>query len=107
MFCSPWDCQWKAPDRRFVFRLADGRLRKKSLMLPMHLSESRSERKTPANMRSLRQLEFAFPSTDIAVGPPGVSLGELIIEPAGNMPARHTAETAVLLQTKARQLLCS
>src|SRR5437762_13023912 len=59
MFCSPWDCQWKAPDRPFVFRLADGRLRKKSLMLPMHLSESRSERKTPANMPSLRQLEFA------------------------------------------------
>src|SRR5438477_5399801 len=60
MFCSPWDCQWKAPDRRFVFRLANGRLRKKSLMLPMHLSESRSERKTRANMPSLRQLEFAF-----------------------------------------------
>src|SRR5437762_2321493 len=83
MFCSPWDCQWKAPDRRFVFRLADGRLRKKLLMLPMHLSESRSERKKPANMPSLRQLEFAFRSTDIAVGPPGASPGELIIEPAG------------------------
>ena len=26
----------------------------------MHLSESRSEPKTPANMPSLRQLEFAF-----------------------------------------------
>jgi predicted SprT family Zn-dependent metalloprotease len=32
--------------------------------------------------------------------------GELIIEPAGKMPAGHTAETAVLLQT-ARELLCS
>src|SRR5260370_38136556 len=60
MFCSPWDCQWKAPDRRFVFRLADQRPRKKSPMLPMHSSESRSEPKTPANMPSLRQLEFAF-----------------------------------------------
>jgi len=107
MFCSPWDCQWKAPDRRFVFRLADGRLRKKLLMLPMHLSESRSERKKPANMPSLRQLEFAFRSTDIAVGPPGASPGELIIEPAGKMFARYTVETAVLLQTKGRQLLCS
>jgi SprT protein len=74
----------------------------------MHSSGSRSEPKTPANMPSLRQLEFAFRSTDIlSVGPPGVSPGELITEPAGKMPAGHTAETAVLLQTKARQLLCS
>src|ERR687892_401537 len=29
-------------------------------MLPRHSSESRSEPKTPANMPSLRQLEFAF-----------------------------------------------
>jgi SprT protein len=29
-------------------------------MQPRHSSESRSERKTPANMPSLRQLEFAF-----------------------------------------------
>jgi predicted SprT family Zn-dependent metalloprotease len=56
-------------------------------------------------MPSLRQLEFAFRSTDIlSVGPPGVSPGELALEPAGRMPARLTAETAVLLQT-ARQLL--
>ena len=73
----------------------------------MHSSESRSEPKTRANMPSLRQLEFAFRSTDIlSVGPPGVSPGELISEAAGKMPADHTAETAVLLQT-ARQLLCS
>jgi len=73
----------------------------------MHLSESRSEPKTPANMRSLRQLEFAFRSTDIlSEGPPGVSPGELIMHSAGKMPAGHTAETAMLLQT-ARELLCS
>jgi SprT protein len=48
-------------------------------------------------MPLLRQLEFAFRSTDIlSVGQPGVSPGELITEPA--------AETAVLLQT-ARDLL--
>jgi SprT protein len=66
-------------------------------------------------MPSLRQLEFAFRSTDIlSVGPPGVSPGELINEGspqhvrpvADKMPAGHTAETAVLLKT-ARQLLCS
>src|ERR1700760_289569 len=68
MFCSPWGCQWKARDRRFVFRSADQRPRKKSPTLPMHLSESRSEPKTPANMPSLRQLEFAFTASTIRVG---------------------------------------
>ena len=117
MYCSPWDCQWKAPDRPFVFRLADGPPRKKSPMQPTRSGESRSEPKTPANMPSLRQLEFAFRSTDISsVGPPGVSSDELINQPAGSlqqvrpmackMPAGHTAETAVLLQT-ARELLRS
>jgi len=68
-------------------------------------------------MPSLRQLEFAFRSTDIlSVGPPDVSPGELIkksasspqrvLPVAGKMPASHTAETAVLLKT-ARELLCS
>jgi len=58
-------------------------------------------------MPSLRQLEFAFRSTDIlSVGPPGVSPGELTKQPAGKVPAGHTAETAVLLQT-ARELLFS
>ena len=58
-------------------------------------------------MPLLRQLEFAFRSTDIlSVGPRGVSPGELIMHSAGKMPVGHTAETAVLLQT-ARQLLCS
>jgi SprT protein len=56
-------------------------------------------------MPLLRQLEFAFRSTGILpVGLPGVSPGELIIEPAGETPACPTAETAVILQT-ARDLL--
>ena len=61
-------------------------------------------------MPLLRQLEFAFRSTDIlSVGQPGVSPGESMpdqstIEPAGKMPASPTAEMAVLLQT-ARDLL--
>ena len=73
----------------------------------MRLTESRSEPKTPANMPLLRQLEFEFRSTNLLfVEPPGVSPGELINESAGKMPASHTAETAVLLQT-ARELLRS
>jgi len=73
----------------------------------MRLTESRSEPKTRANMPLLRQLEFAFRSTNLLfVGPPGVSPGELINESAGKMPAGHTAGTAVLLQT-AHGLLCS
>src|SRR5437762_7155807 len=94
MFCSPWDCQWKAPDRRFVFRLANGRLRKKSLMLPMHLGESRSERKTPENMPSLRQLEFAF---------------QTVAASLWHAPrfAQQSAYKASVLEAKARQLLHS
>jgi SprT protein len=58
-------------------------------------------------MPLLRQLEFAFRSTDIlSVGPLGVSPGAFINQSAGKMPASHTAETAVLLQT-ARELLRS
>ena len=73
----------------------------------MRLTESRSEPKTPANMPSLRQLEFEFRSTNLLfVGPLGVSPGELINESAGKMPAGHTAEMAVLLKT-ARELLRS
>ena len=73
----------------------------------MPLTESRSEPKTPANMPSLRQLEFEFRSTNLVfVGPPGVAPGELINESAGKVPAGHTSGTAVLLQT-ARELLCS
>jgi SprT protein len=73
----------------------------------MHSSKSRSELRTLANMPSLRQLEFAFRSTDIlSVGAPGVSPGEFMIEAAGKMPACPTAETAALLQA-ARDLLRS
>ncbi len=73
----------------------------------MRLTESRSEPKTRANMPLLRQLEFAFRSTNLLfVGPPGVSPGELINESAGKMPAGHTAGTATLLKT-ARELLRS
>ena len=56
-------------------------------------------------MPLLRQLKFAFRSTDIlSVGQPGVSPGEFVIQPAGKMPASPTAETAVLLRV-ARELL--
>ena len=58
-------------------------------------------------MPLLRQLEFELRSTNLFfTGPPGVSPGELINESAGKMPAGHTAETAMLLQT-ARELLRS
>src|SRR5205814_8350131 len=98
MFCSPWDCQRKAPDRRFVFRLADGRLRKKSLMLPMHLGESRSERKTPENMPSLRQLEFAFEQFATRV----VESHDPVVGQALRLPTRMVATEAVTLQFHGR-----
>jgi len=94
MFCSPWDCQWKAPDQPFVFRLADGRPRKKSPTLPMHSSESRSAPKTPANMPSLRQLEFTFQAV-------AASLWD------ASRFAQRSGYKASDLETKARQLLCS
>src|SRR5262245_21021641 len=64
MFYSPWGCPWNAPVRPFVFRLADGQPRKKSPTLRAPLGVLRSEPKTRANMPSLRQLEFAFQTTD-------------------------------------------
>src|SRR6478672_12968357 len=94
MFYSPWDCQWKAPDQRFVFLLADERSLKKSPMRPMHSSESRSEPKTPANMPSLRQLEFAFRTV-------AASLWD------ASRFAQRSDYKAGDLETKARQLLCS
>src|SRR6266699_3919944 len=107
MFCLRWACRWNAPVPPSVSHLASGQLRKKSPQLVMRLTESRSEPKTRANMPLLRQLEFAFRSTNLLfVGPPGVSPGALINESAGKMPVGHTAGTAVLLQT-ARGLLCS
>ena len=98
MFCSPWDCQWKAPDRPFVFRLAGGRPRKKSPMQPTHLSESRSEPKTPANMPSLRQLEFAFEQFATRV----VETPDAVVGQALRLPSTEQATEAVALQLRGR-----
>ena len=76
----------------------------------MRLSESRSELKTPANMPSLRQLEFAFEQFAIHV----VERNDAVVGQAFHLPARQTATEAVALQfhggavdleTEARQLL--
>jgi len=58
-------------------------------------------------MPLLRQLEFAFRSTDIlSVGQPGVSPGELVsVGQALRLPDPETATGAVALQTQARDLL--
>ena len=107
MFCLQWGYQWNAPVPPSVSHLANGQLRKKSLLLVTPLIESRSEPKTPANMPSLRQLEFEFRSTNLSfVEQPGVSPGELINQSAGKMPGGRTSDTAVLLKT-ARELLWS
>jgi SprT protein len=60
-------------------------------------------------MPLLRQLEFALHSTDILdMGPaPRVSPSESKPKSASRVPGRHTAATAVLLQTTARELLRS
>ena len=94
MFCSPWDCRWKARDRPSVFRLADALPRKKSTMPPMHSGESRSEPKTPANMPSLRQLEFRF---------------QTVATSLWNAPrfAQGSGYKSSDLETKARELLGS
>src|SRR5262245_66485176 len=98
MFCSPWDCRWKAPGQPFVFHLADGRPRKKSPMRPMHSRESRSEPKTPANMPSLRQLEFAFEQFAILV----VESDDAVAGQALQLPARQTATEIVALPLRGR-----
>src|SRR5262245_47292892 len=111
MFCSPWDCQWKAQDRPFVFRLADGPLRKKLPMSPMHSSGSRSELKTRANMPSLRQLEFAFGQFATRVA----EQYDTVVGQALRLPSRQMATEAVALQfgrasdlqATAHELLCS
>src|SRR5262249_1858955 len=112
MFCSPWDCQWIAPVRRFVFRLADGRPRKKSPTQPMHSSKSRSEPMTHGNMPSLRQLEFACEQFALRV----VASHDRVVGKALTLPVPRTATGAVALklrgrdaalETKARELLCS
>jgi SprT protein len=60
-------------------------------------------------MPLLRQLEFAFRSTDIlSVGQPGVSPGDLIrVGQALRLPNPETATEAVALQLTARELLRS
>jgi SprT protein len=60
----------------------------------MHSSKSRSEPKTPANMPSLRQLEFAFHTV----------AGSLWN--ASRFAQRSSYKTSAL-ETKARELLCS
>jgi SprT protein len=72
----------------------------------MHSSESRSEPKTPANMPSLRQLEFAFQTTSVAgiadPGRRGTFQGTGVTDPGSNVTGR-----AVDLETTARDLLRS
>jgi SprT protein len=60
----------------------------------MHLSESRSEPKTPTNMPSLRQLEFAFEQFVIPV----VKRHDGVVGQAFHLPPRQTATEAVALQ---------
>ena len=77
----------------------------------MRLSESRSELKTPANMPSLRQLEFAFKQFAIRV----VERRDTVVVPQTvaaslwDAPrfAQRSGYKASTLETTARQLLCS
>src|SRR6266576_4844160 len=94
MFCLRWVCRWNAPVPPSVSHLANGQLRKKSPMLAMRLTESRSEPKTPANMPSLRQLEFAFRTV-------AASLWD------ASRFAQRSGYKASDLEKKARQLLRS
>ena len=74
-------------------------------MPPMHFSESRSEPKTPANMPSLRQLEFAFQITD-----PLTSILSLRERRTAKSPGEgHLIASSrdVDLEAKAGKLLCS
>src|SRR5437762_8325901 len=104
MSCSRWAYRSSARAPLYVFRSANGRLLMKSKRLEMLCRKlSNVCTRVKARMPLLRQLEFAFRSTDIlSVGQPGVSPGELV-ESAGKMPAGPTAETAVLLQTEDRK----
>src|SRR6266516_8165418 len=94
MSCLRWVCRWNAPVPPSGSRLASGQLRKKSPLLVMPLTESRSEPKTPANMPSLRQLEFAFRTV-------AASLWD------ASRFAQRSGYKASDLERKARQLLCS
>ena len=71
----------------------------------MHSRESRSEPKTPANMPSLRQLEFAFQATDPLTSI--LSLRERrTTKSPGEGPVTASSGT-VDLQAEACELLCS
>ena len=94
MFCLRWVCRWNAHVPPSVSHLASGQLRKKSPLLVMPLTESRGEPKTPANMPSLRQLEFAFRTV-------AASLWD------ASRFAQRSGYKASDLERKARQLLCS
>src|SRR5207244_1997901 len=77
----------------------------------MPLTESRSEPKTPANMPSLRQLEFTFEQFAIRV----VERHDTVVGQALRLPAQKATEAVALqlggriaaLETEARQLLRS
>src|SRR5262245_60056970 len=109
MFCSPWNYQWKAPDRPFGFRSADGRPRKKSPPQPMHSSESRSEPKTPTNMLLLRQLEFAFEQFAVrVVEGHDTGVGQALrLRTATEAVALQLRGRDTALEAEARELLCS
>ena len=78
----------------------------------MRLTESRSEPKTPANMPSLRQLEFGFEQFATRI----VERHDPVVGQALRLPARMMATEGVALQfhgraiqleATARELLCS
>jgi SprT protein len=71
----------------------------------MHSDESRSEPKTPANMPSLRQLEFGFQTTDSLAS--FLSLRERRTTTSRGEGHVIASSRAVDLETEARQLLCS
>ena len=74
-------------------------------MLLMHSRESRSEPKTPANMPSLRQLEFAFQTTDPLTSL--LSLGERVTTKSPGESHLIPSSRDIDLEMEARQLLRS
>src|SRR5215208_1795055 len=98
MFCLQWVCRWNAPAPPSVSHLANGQLRKKSPLLAMRLTESRSEPKTPANMPLLRQLEFTFEQFAIRVA----ERHDTVVGQALRLPARQKPTEAVALQLGGR-----
>src|SRR6266568_6332209 len=104
MSCSRWAYRSSARAPLYVFRSANGRLLMKSKRLETLCRKlSNVCTRVKALMPLLRQLEFAFRSTDIlSVGQPGVSPGELVsVAQALRLPDPETATGAVALQTQA------